>query len=346
MKLLRTKSFIYSWLLFISIFNLYSQNNKIDELLKKSHSENSFNGNVLVMQNDIVIYENFYGFVDATKNSTLNTKHQFMIGSIYKEFPAVAIMQLQEKNLLSINDSISKFIPNLPIWGKSITIKNLLQYASGLPKINWRNYFSKGILPTNELLFKEIVNTSSLAFTPGTDYLYTNASPILLIRIIENISKLDFETYLTQNIFTPNGLKNIKLQNEFPFSDKKNMAIPFNHDLKEDPYKLKAKHVLFTSDTKDLYHWFSLLANHKIISKKSLQFLSKTVKEGEHIQSPLGNCTWENDTLIQQSHHGSSGNYECLVQRFNEDNICIVILTNQKNRNVFELSTKILNMIR
>ena len=75
-------------------------------------------------------------------------------------------------------------------------------------------------------------------------------------------------------------------------------------------------------------------------------FLAKTADlDIENMQAPLGNCDIADNQIVEHFHHGSMGNYECLVRRFNEEDMTIVILTNQKNNNVFEISDAILSLI-
>ena len=95
-----------------------------------------------------------------------------------------------------------------------------------------------------------------------------------------------------------------------------------------------------------MFQWFEQLDSFKIISKESLKFLSETAKKGENIQSPLGVGIWEGDKIIEHSHHGSMINYECMIRRFKQDDLTIVILTSQNNRNADDISNKIAEIIR
>ncbi|MDO1498891.1 serine hydrolase domain-containing protein [Winogradskyella maritima] len=143
----------------------------------------------------------------------MTMEYRFNIGSIYKEFPAVSIMQLQEKNLINLDDKISKYILELPNWSEEISVQNLLQYSSGLPTIGWDIYFSKGINVNDNDILEELKSIKNLEFEPGSDYLYSNSNPILLIKIVENITKTTFNRYLQENIFNVYGWKIQSLKN-------------------------------------------------------------------------------------------------------------------------------------
>lgn len=331
--------------LIISLFGCQN-NDSINTYLNELHAKGKLNGNVLVIKDGKTLYEKSFGYTDGSKKTMLSKDYRFNIGSIYKEFPAVSILQLQEKNQLNLEDKISKYIPDLPNWSEKITVQNLLQYSSGLPTIGWNAYFDKGINVNDHHIMEEIKSVKTLEFEPGSDYLYSNSNPILLIKIIENITKTTFNEYLQENIFIPYGLDNTIIKGQYPYEDKTLMAIPFNTDFKEDDFKLSIKGLLFSSITRDLSNWFEQLGDFKIINKTSVKILSEQAKKGENIQSPLGYTQWENDKIVEHSHHGSSVNYEVMVRRFKQDRITIVILTNQKQGNVYEISEKIYKIIR
>lgn len=331
--------------LIISLFGCHN-NESIDTYLTGLHEKGKLNGNVLVIKDGKTIYEKSFGYTDGSKNTMLTKDYRFNIGSIYKEFPAISIMQLQEKNQINLEDKISKYIPELPDWSKKVSVQNLLQYSSGLPTIGWDVYFSKGINVNDNHIMEEIKSVKNLEFEPGSDYLYSNSNPILLIKIIENITKTNFNEYLQENIFIPYGMDNTIIKEQYPYENKTLMAIPFNADFKEDDYKLSASSLLFNSTASNMVNWFEQLGDFKIINKKSVKKLSEQAKKGDNIQSPLGYTDWENDKIIEHSHHGSNVSYEGVARRFKQDGITIVILTNQKQCNVYEISEKIYEIIK
>ncbi len=331
--------------LIICLFN-FQNNENVNTYLTELHKKGEFNGNVLIIKEGKTLYENSFGYADGSKKTKLTKDYRFNIGSIYKEFPAVSIMQLHEKNQINLNDKISKHITDLPNWSNKITVQNLLQYSSGLPKIGWDAYFSKGINVNDNHLMEEIKSVKNLQFEPGSDYLYSNSNPILLIKIIENITKTTFNNYLQENIFIPYGMDNTILKEQYPYEDKTLMAIPFNSDFEDDNYYLSVKSLLFSSTTSDMANWLEQLGDFRIINKNSLEKLSEQAKEGDNIQSPLGYTEWENDTILEHSHHGSTANYEVVARRFKKNGITIIILTNRKNGNVYEISDKLYDLIK
>ncbi|KKL64332.1 hypothetical protein LCGC14_2166080, partial [marine sediment metagenome] len=318
----------------------------MDTYLTELHEDGKLNGNVLVTKKKKIIFEKSFGYTDGSKTTKLNKDYRFNIGSIYKEFPAVAIMQLKEKDLIDLEDSVSKYLSDLPEWSRKVSIKNLLQYTSGLPKIGWTEYFANGINITESHILDEIKHIKNLEFEPGSDYLYSNSNPILLIKIIEQVTGSNFYDYVQNALFEPLKLNGSVFKNQYPYIDRSLMAIPFDTDFKEDNYKIAVESLLLSSTARDMAIWFEQLAAFTIIDKAAVQLLSEWAKVGSNIQAPLGFGEWINDRFIEHTHHGSSGNYECIVRRFKENDITIAILTNQKHGNVYEISDTLYKIVK
>lgn len=302
----------------------------------------TFNGNVLVMRDGQKLYEASFGYIDGQQKERLNKKDRFGIGSIYKEFPAVAIMKLHEQKKLDLNDPLSQHVPNLPGWSSGITIKDLLQYTSGLPRLNWRKH--DGITEQNVL--DDLKALKALKFQPGTDYFYSNNGPILLIRIVESVTGKPFPVYLKKHLLEPAGIRGRVLEEGFPYSNRKGIAIPFDENFEEDTFSVNISNIMFTLSAADVYRWVDALNSFKIIDESSVAYLGKTASlERSNMQAPLGTCVFENGVLVKHRHHGSSGNYEALVTRMNDSKVTVVLLTNRKTRKLDEITAKLLEIV-
>lgn len=343
------KTFLKLFLVTLTaVFFNCKSHESIDSLMQYKVQKGKFNGNVLVLKNGETIYEKSFGYADASKITKLTNQFRFDLGSVYKEFPAVSIMQLQEKGLLQTDDKISLYLKYLPNWASKIEIKHLLQYTSGLPKIQWDKYFEKSSTITDEKIKQDLMNLKELEFKPGSDYLYTNYSPILLGQIVETITKQTFSEYVKENLFIPFGLKNAKIHSQVPYIDRSFMAIPFDKNFKEDPYKVKLSGAIFSFTARDIESWIVNLHAYKVINKESLKFLSQEADFWGNIQSSLGNVKWGNDMIKEHWHHGEAGNYECIVKRIYEgkDVFTIIVQANQKRKNVIDISDDIYDILR
>lgn len=329
-------------MLFVSLLLGCNRIQDIDNYLTDLHADGKFNGTILVTHRNVLIYENAFGFADETKKVLLTPEYRFGLGSIYKEFPAVAVMQLKEKGLLSLDDKISAFLPHLPSWAKKVTVKDLFRYSSGLPKIDWNGYFQKGVKVKKDMIIADLANVEKLEFEPGTDYLYSNYNPFLLMSIVESLTGMSFKKYVEQNLLLPFELEGIVLKEVYPYKDASLMAIPFDKDFKVDNYEVEMTTIC--SSARGMHKWFSQLDEFKILTKESMKQLSEEIFPGENSQSPLGQCDWDQDDIKQHFHHGNSQNYECLVRNYKQEELLIILMTNQEHENLYDIADDIYDL--
>jgi CubicO group peptidase (beta-lactamase class C family) len=315
---------------------------QIDSLFKDQYQKGRFNGSVLVVKGDSTIYEASFGYSDGSKTKPLDKNFRFNMGSVYKEFPAVAIMQLVESGHLKMQDKVQKFIPELPEWSRQITVEHLLKYTSGLPVVNW----TKHVSISESDVMADLMALESLLFTPGKDYLYTNNSPFLLIKIVERIAKMSFEDYAIQHLFAPLGMNQTLFKSSYPFKDRKLMAIPFGANGQEDSFPIAMGSILICSTPTDMFKWLDGLHSQRLISNESLiELTQKSSANRANVQAPLGYAKVTDSIITEHSHHGSSGNYEALISRYNDLDLTVVLLTNQKHGNLQLLTQKVKGII-
>lgn len=163
----------------------------------------NFSGAVLIVYQGNIVLSKGFGLVERNGTETINAGTVFRLGSMSKQFTATAIMLLQQKGLLNIDDTVSTFLADFPN-GDAITIKHLLQHTSGIP--NYTTLKKFGSITTHYhspeqviALFKDL----PLEFTPGSRYKYSNSGYSLLGYLIEVISDLSYQEFITKEIFTP-----------------------------------------------------------------------------------------------------------------------------------------------
>jgi CubicO group peptidase (beta-lactamase class C family) len=132
----------------------------------------------------------------------------FNIGSITKQFTAVAILQLVEQGKISLQDSVQKFIPDFPSKGYAISIEHLLTHTSGIRDFTDMKY--PGIYMERwDMSPKQMIDgfkNDALAFEPGTQFSYSNSGYYLLGYIIEKVSGERYQSYIEHNILKPLNL--------------------------------------------------------------------------------------------------------------------------------------------
>lgn len=187
--------------------NATSQNiiNDIDGIFSTWTRANSPGGVVLVSHKKQIIFSKAYGLTNIPFQIPITNETVFNIGSLSKQFTAMGIVLLQLDGKLSFDDDIQKYLPEFPSFGKKITIRNLLHHTSGLRGtelfglVGWR----EGDAITNEDAYRYLTKQKSLNFEPGAEYMYSNSGYILLAKIIENITKQDFKSWMKEKIFQP-----------------------------------------------------------------------------------------------------------------------------------------------
>ena len=320
------------------VIQLEAQNNnriKIDSLLEICHKREIFNGNALIIKNNKVVYRTEKGFVDGSKKKKLNKESVFDIGSISKEFNAVGIMMLKERGVLKLDDKISKYKLGLPEWSNKVSIKNLLQYTSGLPVVDWRNVHSDGDI------YKNLKKLKALAFEPGKGYLYSNNNIFLQRRIIEKITGKTFNEFLKEDILLPVGMNNSLIDHQY---DNINFVRAFNNDgVNDGEMELKMSGFVCPS-IDDLALWSRKLLSNTLISKESLYQLFET--HSKESQSALGNATFTDKNLSSYIHHGSSLNYESIIYNDLQEDAMIVLMTNNKSLKIWNIAEAIMHILK
>jgi CubicO group peptidase (beta-lactamase class C family) len=181
---------------------------KLDTFFKKLQQTMGFNGAVLIAQYGKIIYKKSFGYANYFTKSPINTHTHFQLASVSKQFTAVAIMQLKEKNLLNYDDPIYKHIPGFP-YDSSLTIRSLLTHRSGLSDYayNMDKIYDKKIPLTNQKVVEMMIRLKPhIDYRPNARFSYNNTNYMLLAYIVEKLSGQNFREYLKKNVFEPAGM--------------------------------------------------------------------------------------------------------------------------------------------
>lgn len=141
------------------------------------------------------------------------------IASIAKNFTAVAIMQLVEKEHISLNAPIETYLPDLPEDKKQITVLQLLAHTSGIPQYLGKKEIENTIHYNSLQEAMQVFIQRPLLFEPGEKYFYTTYGYVVLGRIIEAAASMTYEEYMNQHIFEPAGMEHTYIEDinkEYP----------------------------------------------------------------------------------------------------------------------------------
>lgn len=310
--------------------------NYFDELVEIE----KFSGTILVSIKDGILINQGFGMSNYELDVLNTPKTKFRIGSVTKQFTAVAIMQLYEKGLLNLDDTLDKYIADYP-KGNKVTIHHLLTHTSGIFNHTRIERFAKNIMRNThsvENLIEEFKNLP-YDFEPGTKHSYSNSGFILLGYIIEKVSKRSYEQYMHEFIFNKLSMYDSGYDDHIRLI--KNRASGYSLDGEEKllsncdfidmsvPYAAGALY----STVEDLHIWNKGLFQGKVISEESLnQMISKHANAGD--EGSYGYGIFINDVELggkvrkKISHGGGIPGFFSANSIFLTEDIQIIMVTN------------------
>lgn len=294
MRVVLTISFVC-----LAFSSCFAQNRiqNIDSILSNLNREEAFSGNVLISEKGKIIYEHSFGYANAENRTPLTENTMFLIGSVAKTFTATAILKLKDQGKLNLDDSVTKFLPELSY--KNVTLRQLLTHTSGLLEYQSEEIIKeiagKGVNNAELVKVFAMLNPKQ-EFEPGIRWGYSNTNYILLALVVEKVSGRSFPQFVRENIFVPAGMtrsfvsiSNIPetLKNEiaagYRFTNLLATA-PVNVDTLDGARKAYAtKKNLYGagnvySTTRDLLKFHQALQRGKILNKQSLSEMYSPIK--------------------------------------------------------------------
>ena len=327
---------------------------KIDVIFEKYNAEELPGAAVIVIQDGQIIFQKGYGLANVENKEPITNVTNFRLASVTKQFTAMSILQLIDKNQLKFETTIKDIFPDFPEYVKNITIKNLLQHTSGL--IDYEDLIDDTV--TVQVKDKDVLEMmmkmDSTYFTPGSQHKYSNTGYALLALTVEKISGKPFRDYLTENIFKPIGMNN-SLAYEKNINEVKNRA--YGYAIEGDSIEFNDQSVTSAvlgdggiySSLNDLYKWDQALYTDKLINKK---YLDESWTKGITIDGkefPYG-YGWRLESYKDMNivyHTGSTRGFRNIIYRIPEMKFSIVILTNRDGGSEFltlDLAHKIINL--
>ncbi|MHA1902880.1 MAG: serine hydrolase domain-containing protein [Candidatus Thorarchaeota archaeon] len=179
----------------------------LEKMLREQESADLFSGAVLIAKNSVSVFKGAYGLASKRYGVPNQIDTKFNLGSINKIFTKIAITQLIEQEKLAYDDIVGKFLPEFPEEiTNHVTINHLLTFTSGLGHYwNKRYEASIGRLRTVDDFIGLFID-DPLSFKPGERREYSNAGHVILGKIIEVVSGLDYYEYVRRNIYRPAGM--------------------------------------------------------------------------------------------------------------------------------------------
>jgi CubicO group peptidase (beta-lactamase class C family) len=326
---------------------------KINDLISTYAEYGKFNGAVLVAEKGKVIYKKAFGLANMEWDIPNQTDTKFRLASVTKQFTAMLIMQLVAENKLALDVPISTYLPEYPKEnGEKINIHHLLTHTSGIP--NYTSFANYRDIIRNSIKPAEIVSTfadSTLQFTPGERFSYSNSGYALLGVLIEEVTGKSFEKVLQEKILIPLKMDNTGFENYRTVL--KNRATGYNNNGGTFTNSgFIDMSVAFTaggmfSTVEDLFLWDQTLYTTTLLPKKYMDivFNKHTPAWGEHYgygwligEMSIGNTKEKIKTI---NHDGVINGFTALILRMPSDQSSILFLNNTGGAPLYEMSKAI-----
>ena len=323
-------------LVFYTAFLFATDTEQYQKLLENAHVSGPGYA-AIVTQHGKTLFHGAVGLADIETEVPISPDHVFRLGSITKQFTAVAILQLAEQGKLRLDDVITEHIPNYPTQGKKICIEHLLNHTSGIKSYTSMEYWSAEVRKkdfTPAELIDQFKN-EPMDFDPGDQFSYNNSGYILLGYIIERITGRTYEDYIETEFFDKLGMKNSRYGRPFELIQNKAKG----YDADDTGEIINAPYLSMTqpyaagallSTTRDLSIWNEAVFNYELISKESLDLAhTRTIlNSGEKKYSGLG---WRFNRLKGSyaiNHSGRINGFATHASYFPEEQVFVAVFSN------------------
>jgi CubicO group peptidase (beta-lactamase class C family) len=333
------KTIVFTCLLVFATLG-HSTPPSFDDDLRRFASSDSVGYSVLISQNGKVVYKEARGLANIELNVPMKSHHIFEIGSLTKQFTAVAILLLAQDGVLSLEDNISKYIPSISTTKSDVTLRHLLSHTSGLvDPINDPEFLETRIQENVSLdaLISQFKN-GRWQHVAGEQMHYSNVGYSMLALVIEKVSGLDYKTFLNTRIFEPLDMHNTS-KASFNLTSGKVTGYtfdgndPWQHDFVNLNWAYGAADLLST--TEDLSLFTHALMQGKVLNKEHLHsFLSPVLlNDGAQRQGSFTyslSPAWNVDAI---STSGSTLGYSSHSIYLPNSNTFVVVLSNSDGVN-------------
>ena|ERR1051326_6937830 len=275
-----------------------------------------------------------YGAANLELNVPVTANTLFEIGSITKQFTAEAVMMLEEDGKLSVDDPLMKYLPEAPVSWSHITLRHLLTHTSGLHDWEAANSLSFRREYTIQEYIHLIAGTP-LDFAPGSQWSYTNSAFPLLGIVVERVSAVPFEQFVTERIFQPARMSTARFRH--PEQIVRNRAagyVDVGGELRNGeplrPHMVMPNGGILASAT-DMAAWDVALHSGRLVKPATLERMTEpvTLSNGEHGASGMAwfKTTFRNHSMLL--HNGSTAaGFSAVVYHYTTDDLGVTVLFN------------------
>jgi CubicO group peptidase (beta-lactamase class C family) len=316
---------------------------------------------VLVVKDGRPVFRRGYGVTDLRTRRKIKETTNFRLASVTKQFTAMAIMLLVHDGKLRYEDRLTDIFPEFPEYGRPITIRHLLTHTSGL--LDYEDLMPKydGV-PEEQIpqiqdagVFDLLKQQKTTKFAPGTKWDYSNSGYVVLGLIVAKVSGLGFGQFLHERIFAP-----LKMTGSIAYQKGKNEVAnrAFGHskidgqwqETDQSPTSATLGDGGVYSSLRDLEKWDQALREHSLLSEpEMLPALTPVKVPDDSVREPDGTPAaygfgWFLNPYRghrRMWHYGETMGFRTSIQRFEEDKLTVIVLSNRGDLNPTELALRI-----
>ncbi|SIO31885.1 CubicO group peptidase, beta-lactamase class C family [Singulisphaera sp. GP187] len=302
---------------------------QVDEFMESRVQRDRFSGSILVARDGKVLVRRGYGMANLEHDVPNMPETKFRLGSITKQFTAMAVMILQEQGKIDVHEKIKKYLPDAPPAWDEITVHHLLTHTAGIP--SFTGFADYPTMMRRHMTLENLVASfkdKPLEFKPGERFAYSNSGYVLLGLLIEKVSGKPYASVLQASIFEPLGMKATGYDNPLPVL--KHRASGYSGP---GPFRMNSSFVDMTvphaagalySTVDDLFLWDQALLTETLVPKAAREAMFTPEKKnygyGWGITKLFGRRT--------VSHGGGINGFVTHLLRLPEDQVCVVVLSN------------------
>jgi CubicO group peptidase (beta-lactamase class C family) len=326
------------------------QINRIDGVFKQYDRKDTPGCALAIVKDGKVVYKHGYGMANLEYDIPITPSTVFHTGSVSKQFTAFAIALLASEGKLNLNDDVRKYLPEVPDFGKIITIKHLLYHTSGL-RDQWELLAMAGWrlddVITQEHILKMVQHQKALNFDPGSEQLYSNTGYTLLAVIVERVSGLKFRLFTMERIFKPLGMTTTHFHDDHEMVVK-NRAYAYapgsmgSFKLTALNYSNVGATSLFTT-AEDMTKWALNFDDPKVGGKAVIDRMLEQgfLNNGTKINYAFGLQIGKYKGFPIVEHGGTDAGYRSQIIRFPEQRMTIIVHSNHAMADPGDLSRKV-----
>ena len=329
-----------------------SPNEQVDEIFASWDNNETPGAAVAIVKDGSIIYKKGYGLANLEYDIPISPSSIFHIASVSKQFTVFSILLLEKQGKLSLDDDIRKHIPEVPDFGKTITLRHLATHTSGL-RDQWNLLSMAGWrmddVITKEHVLKLVSKQKELNFNPGDEFAYCNTGFTLLAEVVSRISDMSFNEFTKANIFGP-----LKMSNTLFYDDHekivKNRAYSYFTDstgVKKSVlnYAIVGATSLFTT-VEDLSLWSMNFSNMKVGDSTIINKMNKPaiLNNGKAFGGALGQFVGEYKGLKEIQHGGADAGFRSYLTRFPDENFSVAVFSNSAEFDAGRLAHKVVDI--